>query len=155
MKYAVFAQDPSFTGIIVMAVILVIMLAFAAVDPTPFSAVVAVIVLAIIALMFFNHNTQISEAAVKNQEAATKNLRIKYELKEVYWDARETTANPKDTESNENLVIESLDGEKHIFKYEVDLKTREPFLSDMPKAGGNPDKPSITADSLLQEIPNK
>lgn len=151
MKFAPFAQAPTITGLIVLLVFLAIVVIIASFADSFIGVVVVAIALCIGVFASINYASEVRKAEDKTKSVATNNLRVKYDLKEVYWDARETTANPKDAESNENLVIEDLNGEKHIFKYEVNLETREPSLSDMPKAGGAADKPSVTADSLLQK----
>jgi hypothetical protein len=150
MKYELLQNNPSITGIIVMIFITLLAMVLASAAPNGFTMAIGLIVVGITLLTGFNLVDQFAKIEKGNKIAVTENLKTKYDIKEVYWDARETTAEPKDTESNENIVIESTNGKKYVFKYKLDLKSGEPTLSDMPVAGGTAPQEAVTAESLLK-----
>lgn len=91
-------------------------------------------------------------AAVKehNAKASVNNLMKKYDLQEVKWDSADTTAGPKSTSGDGELLVRTNAGENYIFKYRVNTETSEPFLEDMPRQGGSTPEKTVTADSLLK-----
>lgn len=90
------------------------------------------------------------QAKDHNRNIATENLKAKYDISEVYWDARETNSDFKDTQPHD-LLVENDKNQQFIFRYRLNPETNEPFLIDMPVKGGeSPHKP-ITANSLIRK----
>jgi len=86
-----------------------------------------------------------------NEDKATQNLMEKYDIQKVRWDAPETQANPVSVDREENLLVESGNGQLYVFKYTVSKETSEPILKNMPIQGGNAPDKSTTAEALLRK----
>lgn len=139
-------------GFIVSAIVL-IMMAFGG------SRAKVLIIPAILTALFFSgglfaaidaqHELEATEE--HNIKVATSNLMAKYNVDEVDWEAKETTANPISETGKGEVVVEAKDGRDYIFKYKIDPKTSEPFLDDMPIRGGDAPEQAVTADSLLNK----
>lgn len=85
-----------------------------------------------------------------HKTVATDNLKLKYDIKDASWSAKDTTAMPKNVSGENNLIIEGNDGKAYVFKYKVNLETGEPTLGDIPIAGGYSPKDAVTVESLLK-----
>ena len=83
------------------------------------------------------------------QQKAAANISKKYDVKEVLWNAKQTTATAANQRADETLVVELNDGAKYVFNYKIDKATSEPTLSDLPIQGGsNTDKVKSANDIL-------
>lgn len=82
-----------------------------------------------------------------NKTIATENLKKKYDIKNADWNTKYTTATPKDTAGEENVVIETNDNKLYVFTYKVNLETGEPTLEKVPEPYPEDD---ASAESLLK-----
>lgn len=82
-----------------------------------------------------------------NKTIATENLKLKYDIKTADWNTKYTTAKPKDTTGEENIVIESKDSKRYVFTYKVNLDTGEPTLEKVSEPYPEDD---ANAESLLK-----
>lgn len=115
-----------------------------------FGSATGVIGIIVMLVSFYNVGEAHREAQQQNLTAATSNLKTKYDIKAVEWNAKETTTSPTSTTGNGEITVEANDGRLYIFKYRTDLASGEPFLKDMPIPGGSVPEQAVTAASLLK-----
>lgn len=155
MKYTALDTGGDPTWIFILAVIFILFFMLSAVYTTRVSVAFTCLIAVILAFTGLSYAQKYDTATTNNKDTATKNLQLKYDIKDVLWDMTDTTAEPLDMNGMNNLVIETQDGQKYIFKYGTNEKTWEPSLEDMPKLGGATTTDAVTAESLLQKQENK
>lgn len=110
---------------------------------TGFSLLAMAGIIGIVSVMtisgFYGKNTS-------NEAIATENIKAKYNVTDVSWDAKETKARPTATGRNEELLVTDDKGQQVVFKYKVNMQTGEPVLSNMPVQGGS--TPTVTVESI-------
>lgn len=112
-----------------------------------FGAISAAIIAGAISSML-GHN-----AETANKFHATQNIMQKYDVADVQWDSKQTNTSPtSDAKAAGNeIVVTASNRKSYVFIYELNTKTSEPTLKDMPIAGGAADTNNLSADDLLKK----
>lgn len=161
MNYRLFEASNNSLGLSIFAILLTAIVISAVVFSLAYKGrhgdklvlgTIALLVAAVVGSIFLSaqHQANGNRTDLLNKQIATENILAKYDLKEVLWDVKDTTAEPMDTKGDNNIIVKTQNDVEYVFKYRADIQTGEPFLKDMPIPGGSAPKDAVNAASLLK-----
>lgn len=95
----------------------------------------------------------INDGLVKknNREKAAENILVKYNIQKVVLnDYRSGAYGDGSTKRNEPTFLVIINGEEHVYRYEVNHETSEPTLKDINNPPGKQTAPGPPADTLVK-----
>lgn len=96
----------------------------------------------------------ITDGVVKdsNRKKAAENILTKYNIEKVVLnDYRSSAYGDGATKRNDPTLLVIINGEEHIYRYEVNRETSEPTLKDVNQHSGKQTTPGPLAETLVKE----
>lgn len=140
-----------FGGIILSVIVFVIALSLQGkTKVADYLGITSLVMIVLTAVVGLTYSTLDHSANKANETKATQNIMQKYDVKDVNWKSFETNARADGETPDGKILLSTNNGNEYIFKYEVDPKTSEPTLKNMPIQGGNTADKDASAESLLK-----
>ena len=94
-----------------------------------------------------------NSAIAANKFRTTQNIMQKYDVSDVQWDNKQTTASPiaDKSASGNTIVITASNKKTYVFAYELNTATSEPTLTEIPGSKNSDDTDTLTAKDLLKK----